>query len=79
MVMIVGVFRGGGDTTYAMALQGCTIWFYSVPLSFIGAMVFKFPVEMVFFLISTEDIIKAIFQTKRLKTGKWLKNVVRVM
>ncbi|MCR4944617.1 MAG: MATE family efflux transporter, partial [Clostridium sp.] len=76
MVMIVGVFRGGGDTTYAMALQGCTIWFYSVPLSFIGAMVFKFPVEMVFFLISTEDIIKAIFQTKRLKTGKWLKNVV---
>ena len=76
MVMIVGVFRGGGDTTYAMALQGCTIWFYSVPLSFIGAMVFKFPVEVVFFLISTEDIIKAIFQSRRLKTGKWLKNVV---
>lgn len=76
MVMIVGVFRGGGDTTYAMALQGCTIWFYSVPLSFIGAIFLKLPVESVFLLISTEEIIKAIFQSRRLKTGKWLKNVV---
>jgi len=79
MVMIVGVFRGGGDTTYAMALQGCTIWFYSVPLSFIGATIFKFSVEVVFMLIASEDIIKAIFQSRRLKTGKWLKNVVEAI
>lgn len=76
LVMIVGVFRGGGDTTYAMALQGCTIWFYSVPLSFIGAMVFKLPVEGVFFLISTEEVIKAFLQSRRLKSGKWLRNVI---
>ncbi|MPQ42191.1 MATE family efflux transporter [Clostridium tarantellae] len=76
MVMIIGVFRGGGDTTFAMLLQGCTIWFYSVPISFIGAILLKLPIEGVFFLICTEEIIKAIFQTRRLKTGKWLKNVI---
>ena len=76
MVMIVGVFRGGGDTTYAMTLQGCTIWFYSVPLAFIGAMFLRLPIEIVFILVSSEEIIKAIFQSRRLKTGKWLKNVV---
>lgn len=76
LVMIVGVFRGGGDTTYAMILQGCTIWFYSVPLSFIGAMVLRLPIAGVFALLTTEEIIKAILQTRRLKTGKWLKNVI---
>ncbi|MGL5245751.1 MAG: MATE family efflux transporter, partial [Sarcina sp.] len=79
MVMIVGVFRGGGDTTYAMLLQGCTIWFYSVPMSFIGAMILGVSIEGVFFLICTEEIIKALFQTKRLKSGKWLRNVISDM
>ena len=76
LVMIVGVFRGGGDTTYAMILQGCTIWFYSVPLAFIGAMVLKLPIEGVFALLTTEEVIKAILQTRRMKSGKWLKNVI---
>ena len=59
-----------------MTLQGCTIWFYSVPLAFIGAMFLRLPIEIVFILVSSEEIIKAIFQSRRLKTGKWLKNVV---
>lgn len=76
MVMIVGVFRGGGDTKYAMALQGCTIWLYSVPMSFIGAVILEWPIYSVFFLICTEEFIKAIFQVYRFKSGKWLKNVI---
>lgn len=76
MVMIVGVFRGGGDTTYAMLLQSCTIWMYSVPIAFIGAILLKLPVSGVFFLICTEEIIKCFFQVYRLRTGKWLKNVI---
>lgn len=76
MVMIVGVFRGGGDTTYAMLLQSCTIWMYSVPIAFIGAILIRLPVYGVFFLICTEEIIKCFFQVYRLRTGKWLKNVI---
>ncbi|WP_256090129.1 MATE family efflux transporter, partial [Brochothrix thermosphacta] len=37
MVMIVGVFRGGGDTTYSMLVQCGTIWLYAVPMAFLGA------------------------------------------
>lgn len=76
MVMIVGVFRGGGDTTFAMLLQGCTIWFYSVPVAFLGATTLGLAVYGVFFLICTEEFIKALFQMKRLKSGKWLRNVI---
>lgn len=76
MVMIVGVFRGGGDTTYSMLVQAGTVWLYSVPIAFIAATVFALPVQAVFFLISTEECVKIIFELTRLKSGKWLKNVI---
>ncbi|MGL6173871.1 MAG: MATE family efflux transporter [Cellulosilyticaceae bacterium] len=76
MVMIVGVFRGGGDTTYSMLVQAGTIWLYSVPLTFIAATIFVLPIQVVFFLLSTEECIKIVFELIRLKNGKWLKNVI---
>lgn len=75
-IMIIGVFRGGGDTTYSMLVQAGTIWLYSVPLAFIGAIVLKWPVYSVFFLVCTEEIIKIPFELARLKSGKWLKNLI---
>lgn len=76
MVMIVGVFRGGGDTTYSMLVQGLTIWLYSVPIAFFAATVLALPIQAVFFLVSTEECIKIIFELTRLKSGKWIKNVI---
>ncbi|WP_054740047.1 MATE family efflux transporter [Cellulosilyticum ruminicola] len=75
-IMIIGVFRGGGDTTYSMIVQAGTIWLYSVPLAFIGVLVFKLPVHIVFLLVCTEEIVKIPFELVRLKSGKWLKNVI---
>ncbi len=75
-IMIIGVFRGGADTTYSMLVQAVTIMCYSVPLAFIGAMGLKWPVYMVFFLVCTEEIVKIPFEYWRLKSGKWMKNVV---
>ena len=76
MVMIVGVFRGGGDTTYSMLVQCGTIWLYAVPMAFLGATVFSLPVYGVYFLICTEEFLKIIFEVVRLKSGKWIKNVI---
>ena len=75
-IMIIGVFRGGGDTTYSMLVQAGTIWLYSVPLAFLGAVAFKLPVYSVFFLVCTEEIVKIPFELARLKSGKWLKNLI---
>lgn len=76
VVMIVGIFRGGGDTLYSTLVQLGTVWFYAVPIAFFGAIVFALPVTFVYFLICTEEFIKIIFERKRLKSGKWIKNVV---
>lgn len=76
VVMIIGVFRGGGDTTYSMLVQAATIWLYSVPLAFLGAVLWQLPVYTVFLLVCTEEIIKFVFEFIRLRSGKWLRNVI---
>lgn len=76
VVMIVGIFRGGGDTLYSTLVQLGTIWLYAVPVAFLGSAILALPITTVYFLICTEEFIKIIFERKRLKSGKWIKNVV---
>lgn len=76
MVMIVGVFRGGGDTTYSMLVQAGTVWLYSVPLAFIAAGIWHLPIQLVYILICSEECIKIFFELSRLKNGKWIKNII---
>lgn len=75
-VLIIGVFRGGGDTLYTMLVQLGTVWFYAVPIAFFAAIVLKMPVEVVFFLICSEELVKLSFSISRLKSCKWIKNVI---
>ena len=76
VLMIVGVFRGGGDTLYSMLVQLGSIWIYAIPTAYIGATYFKLPLESVFFIICLEEIIKVIFEAKRLHSKNWIRNVV---
>ena len=75
-VLIIGVFRGGGDTLYTMLVQLGTVWFYSVPIAFFAAIALKMPVEVVFFLIWSEELVKLTFSIVRLRSCKWIRNVI---
>lgn len=77
VLMIVGVFRGGGDTTYSMLVQLGTVWCFSVPVGFIAAVYLKFSLPQVFFIICTEELVKVVFEAYRLHSKKWIKNVVQ--
>lgn len=79
VVMIIGVFRGGGDTLYTTILQFCTVWLFAVPLAFIGAAVWHLSVEKVFFLVCLEEVVKISFVFRRLHSEKWVRNVVDVI
>ena len=75
VLMIVGVFRGGGDTLYSMLVQLGTIWFFAIPVGYIGATYFQLPLEYVFTIITLEEVAKVIFEAKRLRSRKWIKDV----
>ena len=76
VIMIVGIFRGGGDTTYSMLVQLGTVWCFAIPAGFISAVYFKMPLEKVFLIITLEEVVKIFFEAKRLKSKKWIRNVV---
>jgi len=75
IILIVGVLRGGGDATYAFLIEGFTMWFIGVPLILIGAFVFSFPIYIVYGLTVIEEIVKCLLGLRRLRSGRWIKNV----
>lgn len=79
IILIVGILRGGGDARQALLIEGFTMWFIGVPLTILGAFVFKLPVYIVYSLALLEEIVKGIIGTMRLKSGRWINNVTHGM
>ena len=76
IVMIMGIFRGGGDTRYSLVLEACTMWLIGVPLSFIGAYLLELRLEYVVAMIMMEELVKSIFCIVRFRSFKWIHNMV---
>lgn len=77
--LVVGVLRGGGDTKFSMMLEMSSVWLVGVPLAFLGALVFKFPVHYVYLMVTLEEVVKAFIGLIRVKSKKWVTNVIHDM
>ena len=77
ITQIIGVLRGGGDVMYAIVTELVAVWLIGVPLSFVGAVYFKLPITIVYILVCLEEPFKAIATYPRLRSGKWIKNLVK--
>lgn len=77
VTLIVGVFRAGGDTKYALYLDVASLWGWSIIISATAAFYLKLPPKIVYFLIMSDEIVKLPFGLWRYKTKKWLNNVTR--
>ncbi len=75
MIMFIGIFRSGGDTRFALVLDGLIIWVVGVPLAFIGAFIFHLPVYWVYLLVMSEEITKWSLGAYRFFTRKWIHNL----
>ncbi|MBQ4145851.1 MAG: MATE family efflux transporter [Clostridia bacterium] len=75
-LLIVGVFRNGGDTKVSAAIDISTVWLIGVPIVIIGGLVFHLPLLITYILMYTEEIVKLIVSLWRFKSKKWIKNVV---
>lgn len=79
LMMVVGILRGGGDTRYAMNMEIFIVWLVGVPLALLGAMVLKLSVVYVVWMLLTEEVVKSLVGYKRLKSNKWLHNVIHTI
>ena len=53
------------------------MWVYAVPLGFLAAFVLKLPVEVVYFLLCTDEFVKWPWVFKRFYSYKWARNITR--
>lgn len=76
-VIVVGILRSGGDTKFALFMDCSSVWFIGVPMAFIGGLVFKLPIHIVYALVLSEDIYKFILGIFRYRKRKWLRNIAQ--
>ena len=76
-VLVVGVFRSGGDTRFGLVLDAAALWGGAIFLGMIAAFVWKFPVPLVFVFLASDELLKLPFSFWRYRSFKWLKNITR--
>ena len=75
-LMIVGIFRSGGDTVKGVKYDLLTLWGLSIPATLIAVYVFNAPFIVAFAVMYIfEDYIKSILCIKYYKSMKWIKPV----
>lgn len=76
ILYIVGIFRGGGDTKYSLMAETLSLWGVGVPLVAVSALVLGMPVEVVFTLSLSEELVKLVICTPRYRSMKWIRKVI---
>ncbi len=76
-VMVVGIFRGGGDTKFGLALDVGTMWGGSILFGFLAAFVLKWNVLAVYVILMSDELLKIPFTTWRYHSRKWLNKITR--
>lgn len=74
-VNIVGVLRSGGDTKMCLFLDTSGVWLIGIPLAFLGGLVFKYPIYVVYGMVMFEEVYKMILGYWRYRQKKWLRNL----
>ncbi|MCT1795449.1 MATE family efflux transporter [Helcococcus kunzii] len=74
-MLFVGIFRAGGETKLPLIFELCTMWLFAIPMSFIGVLVFKWPIEWIFSIVSFEELVKLLLIMPLYKKKRWLNNI----
>lgn len=74
---IVGVFRNGGDTKFAALIDITSMWLIGVPLVLIAGLVFKLPLEKIYIIMMSEEVVKLLLSIWRYRSKKWIHNLVK--
>ena len=74
--LIGGLFGAGGDTKFGFICDSVTMWAFIVPVGFLAAFVFDWPVMVVYFLLNLDEIVKIPVVIIHYKKYKWVRNII---
>ncbi len=78
-VTINGVLDGGGDTVFDMYSLVVSMWCVAIPLAFLGAFRFGWPVLAVYACTCLDEVGKIPWVMIRLRKYKWVQDLTRPM
>lgn len=76
-VVINGVFGAGGDTIFDMYSLAVCMWGLAVPLAFLGAFVFHWPVLLVYGCTCIDEVGKLPWVFNHFRRFIWVKDLTR--
>lgn len=77
MTIVVGVLRAGGDTRFSLFLDGIIIWLVGVPMAYLGANVWHFPIYLVYLCAMSEEASKWVLGLWRYRSRKWIHDLTQ--
>ena len=72
-----GIIRGSGDTKFSLYLNMISTWGIVMPLSFLSAFVWKWPIPAVVLCLQSDQIFKGLPIFLRFRTYKWIHRLTR--
>lgn len=77
MPVSFGIIRGGGDAKFTMYMNIISTWVIVMPLSFMSAFWWQWPVVAVVMVIQSDQIFKGLPTFLRFRSYKWIKKLTR--
>lgn len=74
-MILGGILRSGGKTTFVMWIDMIGTWIFGVPLGLLAAFVFRLPIAAVYFVLSMEECVRVIISLSVFKKRKWMQTL----
>ena len=68
-----GIVRAGGNTSFVFKVDTIFMWCLVLPMSFLSAFVFKWPIIVTFIFLKCDQILKCFIAFWKVNYGNWLK------
>ena len=76
-IVINGILDSGGDTLFDMYSLLVSMWGFAIPIAFLGAFVFHFPVLLVYACTCLDEVGKIPWVLVRFNKYRWVKDLTR--
>lgn len=77
MPVSFGLIQGGGDASFTMKMNMISTWLIVMPLSFMAAFWWNWPVEAVVIVVQSDQIFKGLPTFLRFRGYKWIKKLTK--
>lgn len=74
-MILGGILRSGGRTTYVLVIDLIGTWIFGVPLGLLTAFVFHLPIAAVYFILSMEECIRLTISLAVFRKKKWMQRL----